>query len=140
LARAARGSMGRALATDIESYRARREAMLAVLQALALTPDRVRLLRASEELNDPKRKDDYEQSLDVLETLVRDVWATRLGGRGGQVVNEDLRSQLTKIGERVESARAAGWLLRIEGLRGQLAFNVNRKVAADALLLGMAGA
>ncbi len=138
LSRVARGSIGRALSTDVESYRAQREAMLDVINALALTHDRARLLRASEEMNDAKRKDEYEPRLDVLATLVRDVWVLSLGGASEQVVNEDLRPQLSKLGSGVEARRAARWLSQLERHRGQLDFNVNRKVATDALFLSMA--
>jgi hypothetical protein len=57
-ARAAEGSIGRALSLDLESYRAQRELMLGVLVALTLEPDRARLLRAAGELTDPKSKDE----------------------------------------------------------------------------------
>jgi DNA polymerase-3 subunit delta' len=139
LARVAQGSIGRALNADLENYRARREAMLAVLNALVLTGDRARLLRAAEEMNDAKRKDEYEPRLDVLEILIRDVWALALGAPAEQIVNEDLRAQLSQISARVESHRAAGWLTLVETLRGQLSVNINRKVATDALFLAMAG-
>jgi DNA polymerase-3 subunit delta' len=138
LARLAQGSIGRALSADLENYRARREAMLGVLNALVLTGDRARLLRAAEEMNDAKRKDEYEPRLDVLEILIRDVWALALGTPAEQIVNEDLGAQLSQISARVESRRAAGWLTLVETLRGQLSVNINRKVATDALFLAMA--
>jgi DNA polymerase-3 subunit delta' len=138
LARAARGSIGRALSLDLEGYRERREAMLEVLQSLALKEDRARLLRIAEEMNDAKRKEEYEPRLDVLETLIRDVWMLKVGVAPEQIVNVDLGAQLAKISERVESRRAANWLKSVETLRGQLAVNINRKVATDALFLSMA--
>jgi DNA polymerase III subunit delta' len=134
----ARGSLGRAISTDLESFHAQREAMLETLSSLALTNDRARLLRIAEEMNDAKRKDEYEPRLDVLEMLVHDVWALRLGAPPEQIVNRDLDAQLKKISERVSSARAARWITEIETLRGQLSVNVNRKVATDALFLSMA--
>src|SRR6266850_163072 len=48
LSRTAGGSLGRALGTDIDTYRERRDSMVAVLTALALTGDRAQLLRAAE--------------------------------------------------------------------------------------------
>jgi DNA polymerase-3 subunit delta' len=138
LASVARGSIGRALATDLENYRQHREAMMDVVNALALTNDRARLLRASEEMNDAKRKDEYEPRLDVLASLVRDVWVLSLGAAEGQVVNEDLRPQLSKLGSSVDSRRAARWLSQLERHRGNLDVNINRKVATDALFLSMA--
>ena len=136
LSRVARGSIGRALAADLASYKRQRDAMLDVVSALAVTHDRARLLRASEEMNDAKHKEEYEPRLDVLATLVRDVWVLSLGA--GQVVNEDLRPQLSKIGAGVDSRRAARWLSQLEQHRGRLDVNVNRKVATDALFLSMA--
>ena len=138
LARVARGSIGRAVDTNAEQYRERRALMMEVLHALAPAADRARLLRASEELTDAKRKDDYEPRLDVLETLVRDVWLLALGA--GDIVNADLRPQLEKIGAGAGGARPALWLAEIERHRRGLEVNVNRKVATDSLFLAMAQA
>ncbi|HEX8148820.1 MAG TPA: DNA polymerase III subunit delta' [Pyrinomonadaceae bacterium] len=131
------GRPGVALGLNLDTYRARREAMLGVVEALASGGgDRVRLLRAAEELGDAKNKDEYEPRLDALEILVRDLWLLALGG-GGPLVNQDLRERLARLSEGVRPARAAGWLTRIEELRGQLAVNVNRRAATDALFLSM---
>jgi hypothetical protein len=140
LARVARGSIGRALSTDLARYRQQREAMMDVLGALALSGDRARLLRAAEELNDAKRKDEYEPLLDVLETLVHDVWMLTLGASRERLVNEDLHDQLSGMSARLTSRRTARWLSQIETLRDRLAVNINRKVATDALFLAMAEA
>lgn len=136
----ARGSIGRALATDLEGYRRQREMMLDVVNALALTNDRTRLLRASEEMTDAKRKDEYEPRLDVLATLIRDVWLLSLGAPDDQVVNQDMRPLLSKIGSSVDSRRPARWLSQIEQHRRGLDVNINRKAATDALFLTMAEA
>lgn len=138
LSHIARGSIGRALSTDLETYRPQREAMLDVLGALALTKDRARLLRASEEMNDAKRKDEYEPRLDLLATLIHDVWTLALGAAGAQMINEDLRAELSKIVSHIESQRAALWLTQIETHRRGLEVNINRKVATDSLFLSMA--
>lgn len=138
LAHVARGSIGRALSIDLPSFLARRDAMIEVLSSLVLTEDRARLLRIAEEMNDAKRKEDYEPRLDALEMLVHDVWALSLGAPPEKIVNQDVDAQLKKISERVSGPRAARWITEIETLRGQLAVNVNRKVATDALFLSMA--
>jgi hypothetical protein len=49
-----------------------------------------------------------------------------------------LRSQLARIVQGIESARAARWLSQIETHRRGLEVNINRKVATDALFLSMA--
>jgi DNA polymerase-3 subunit delta' len=137
-AQLAGGRPGVALGINLDTYRARRDAMLGVVEALASGGgDRVRLLRAAEELGDAKNKDEYEPRLDALELLVRDLWLLTLGGADGRLVNDDLRERLARMAEGVRPARAARWLTRIEELRGQLAFNVNRRAATDALFLTM---
>lgn len=134
----ARGRLGYALEVNLDHYRERRAPLVEVLEALtAAGGDRARLLRAAEELSDAKRKDEFEPRLEVLETLVHDLWLLALDARGARVVNDDLRARLSKLGGRVEARRAARWLARIEELRGQLAVNVNRRAAADALFLSM---
>ena len=140
LATVARGSIGRALSTDLESYRQQREAMLDVVNALALTNDRARLLRASEEMNDAKRKDEYEPRLDVLATLIHDVWVLSLGAPPEQLLNQDLRHQLSRMVSSLDSRRPARWLAQIEQHRRGLDVNINRKIATDALFLTMAEA
>jgi DNA polymerase-3 subunit delta' len=140
LSTVSRGSIGRALSTDLESYRQQREAMMDVVSALVLTNDRARLLRASEEMNDAKRKDEYEPRLDALATLIHDVWVLSLGAPVEQLLNQDLRAQLSKIVSNLDSRRAARWLSQIEQHRRGLDVNINRKVATDALFLTMAEA
>src|SRR2546426_11236609 len=138
LARTSRGSLGRALVTDIESYRERREAMLAVLTALALTGDRTRLLRSAEDLAAAKDRDSYEQQLDVLESLIRDAWALALGRPKEMLVNSDLLKPLQSIAAELTSKKAMSWLSQIEEMRGALEVNLNRRIASDALLVSMA--
>jgi DNA polymerase III subunit delta' len=138
LSRTAGGSLGRALGTDIETYRERRDSMLEVLTALTLTGDRAQLLRAAEALAAPKDRDEYERRLDALEGLIRDAWALWLGRPDETIVNGDLLGQLKPIAAELESEQAASWLTLIEELRAALDVNINRKIASDALLMTMA--
>jgi DNA polymerase-3 subunit delta' len=138
LARTSRGSLGRALAADVETYRQRRGEMIRVLQALVLTRDREQLLRSAEQLAAAKDRDEYEQLLDVLEVLLRDAWALSLGRPPESLINIDLLHELQQIADGLRSGQAAAWLQQIEELRGALEVNINRKVASDALVLSMA--
>lgn len=137
-ARAGNGSIGRALAGDLESFMERRDAMLEVLTALAISGDYSRLLRLAEEMNEAKHKDEYEFGLELLETLIRDALMLSLGMSSTQVINEDVLPQLQKISERIDSRSATAWISKIEELREQLIVNINRKPATDALFLSMA--
>ena len=138
VAHLASGSLGRALELNLDDYSRQREWVLGVIDALVGTVDRARLLRAAEELSDAKYKEEYEPRLDVLQTLIHDLWVLSLGSTETQVVNHDIREQLSKTSQQIESRRAAGWLIRIDNLRRQLAVNINRRVATDAVFLSMA--
>jgi DNA polymerase III subunit delta' len=140
VARLAHGRLGRALDLNLDAYREQRDHALSVIEALlSAPPDRARLLRAAEELNDPKRKDEYEQHLDTLAALVHDAWLLSLSP-DSEVVNDDLRERLARLARALDTRRAARWLSLVEELRAQLSVNVNRKIATDALFLSMAAA
>jgi DNA polymerase-3 subunit delta' len=139
-ARVSLGSLGRAVATEFEEYLDQRKAMLRVLQALAVSDDRIQLLRSAEEFNDARHRDEYESRLDILEALIRDAWMITLQTSTANVVNDDLLPELKKISERLDSRRPAEWLSQIEEMREQLIVNINRKAATDALFLTMAAA
>jgi DNA polymerase III subunit delta' len=134
----AAGRPGVALGLNLDTYRARREAMLGVVEALVSNGDRVRLLRAAEELGDAKNKDEYEPRLDTLELLIHDLWLLALRGADAPLVNYDLRDRLARLADGLPPARASRWLSRIEELRTRLDVNVNRRAATDALFLSMA--
>ena len=138
-ARAAGGSIGRALSGDLATFTSQRKSMLKVLNALVLSDDRAQLLRSAEELNEAQYRDEFEERLDVLETLIRDAWMLSLGVATSQLVNEDLIGELNTIGQKLDPGRAGDWILQIEDLREQLIVNVNRKVTTDSLFLVMAG-
>ena len=138
-ARASGGSIGRALANDMVTFTSQRKAMLGVLHALVLTNDRSQLLRSSEQLNEAQYKDEFEERLDVLETLIRDAWMLSLGVDADLLVNADLLPELQKLSEKLDPQRAGDWILQIEDVREQLLVNVNRKVTTDSLFLVMTG-
>jgi DNA polymerase-3 subunit delta' len=138
--RVARGSLSRALAEDLDEFTEQREAMLQVLEALALSDDRLQLLRSAEQLNEAQYKDEYETRLDVLETLIRDVWLLSLGADAETIVNDDMLPQLKQMAKGLDTGRPAIWIGQIEEMREQLVVNINRKPATDALFLTMAAA
>ncbi len=140
LARISKGSIGRACATDIDDYRERRDAMLLVLKALTVTGNRVQLLRAAEDLGAARDRADYEESLAIFETLIRDAWGLALGLSPDAVTNIDVLNDLQKIAGEMRSEKAAAWLSIIEELRGTLEVNINKKIASDGLMLKMAAA
>lgn len=136
--RLAFGSVGRAESIDLEILRPQREMLLRVVQDAIVNGDRVSLLSVAEKLTDAKNKDNFEENLDILLTLIRDVWLLALGGDVEKLINIDLAPQLDRMAENAETPRLSGWISEIELLRESLAVNINRKIATDALFLRMA--
>lgn len=138
-ARLSRGSIGRAVSINVEQFRARRDKMLGVIRDAIETGDRTALLRTSEEINDAKNKESFEENLDILESLIHDVWTLCVSGNASRLVNTDLVTDLSRLAENAGRANLPAWLGEIETMRESFAVNINRKVATDALFMSMAG-
>ena len=138
LSKFAGGSIGRALQVDVGKFREQRGAMLKVLESILLKQDRAALLQIGEEVNDAKNKDFYGNYLNILQTLIHDVWILRLGQAAETVVNADLKNELKRLAEKTTTKRLAAWLSEIETLYGNLNINLNRKISTDALFMRMA--
>jgi DNA polymerase-3 subunit delta' len=138
LAKLSGGRLGNAIETDVEKFKSKRAAMLKVLESILIKENRAELLRVAEEMNDAKNKDDFETRLVILQTLIHDVWTLRNAADAKILVNVDLVNELRKFAERADRRRLAAWLSGIETLREQLAVNLNRKIATDALFMQMA--
>lgn len=138
LSKLSHGSIGRALDLDLGRFRERRELLLKALESLLASQNRAALLKIAEEINDAKNKEYYEDYLEILQTLIHDVWTLRLGQTEEKIINADLKDKLKRLSENAESRRLAAWLTEIETLRANLAVNVNRKIATDALFVQMA--
>jgi DNA polymerase III subunit delta' len=136
-ARLARGSVARAVSINVDDFRGRRGRMLAVLRDAIQTRDTASLLQISEEMNDARNKEFFEGSLDILESLIHDVWGLRTTGDSTRLVNSDLARELTAIAGDSGAADLPGWILQIESMRERFAVNINRKAATDALFVTM---
>jgi DNA polymerase III subunit delta' len=133
------GSVGRALDFDLAKFREQRGTMLKALESIIGRKDYAALLKTGEEIADAKNKEDYEFHLEILQTLIHDAWTLRLGADETNLVNVDIRPQIEKLSAQAESDGFSRWLGEIEVLRENLAVNLNRKIATDALFLQMAG-
>jgi DNA polymerase III subunit delta' len=136
LACMAQGSIGRAMNTEVEKYCADRLEISQLVEAIVKS-DLEKVLRFSESLSDPKKKDDYELRLGILETMLRDLWLIKIGDQEERIINRDLIKQLTSYAQHTNTQRISTWMKRIEEIRQQLNVNINRKAATDALLLSM---
>ena len=137
-ARASRGSVGRALSINVTTFRMARERMLDVVRGVIKSRDRASILRISEEMSDAKNKENFEENLDILESLIHDVWTLRVTGDEGRVANSDIGDELKVLATNAMDADLRAWLREIEKMRSNFIVNINRRVATDALFTAMA--
>lgn len=139
-ARLARGQVGRAVTLDVADFRERRARMFDCLGHLIETREIAALLRISEELSDAKNKQHFAEHLDILESLIHDVWSLAVTGDNSRIVNTDLEDDLVSLAQKSPVSRLPEWLELIETMRERFTVNINRKVATDAMFVTMAGA
>ncbi len=137
-ARASGGSIGPAIGIDLAKFRNARERLLTVVDNAARGRGIAEMLQIGEQLNDAKSKDDFEDNLAILESLVHDVWLMASGGDSNALTNSDVTARITAIAKGLPQTRSAAWLNEIETMRQNFAVNINRKIATDALFTKMA--
>ena len=137
-ARLSRGSIGRAVSVNVVQFRGERERMLGVVRNAIETGDRAALLRVSEEMNDAKNKERFEQNIDILESLIHDLWTLGVSGDADRLSNTDVADEHLKLAVNARTLDLPAWLREIEMMRDNFAVNINRKIAADSLFMTMA--
>ena len=132
------GSVGRAVTLDIERLKSRRFELTEVLRNGLVEHDRVALLRAAEQLSEAKNKDNFEDDLELLLTLVRDTWAVKLGETESGLLHADLFDELNEAARHAGSAKLESLISEIGLIRERLVVNLNKKLAADDLFMKLA--
>jgi DNA polymerase III subunit delta' len=136
-ARVSGGSVGRAMNIVPASFRNQRAAMLNVLRA-AIAGNRRELLGASEEMTSAGNKEEYEETLEILQGLVHDVWLIRNQANDTAILNSDIPNELTELAQSTTAQSLAAWLEEIEALKESFIVNVNKRIATDSLFVTMA--
>jgi DNA polymerase-3 subunit delta' len=133
------GSLGGALALDLDARIERRREICEMLDGLSSAQpalDRVGVMAAALAGKDEPTLLD---GLDLLQGLLRDAARAGTAGDGQRLVHADLAERLTRVGRRIGPERAAGLVAAVERLRGDLRTNTNRVLIAEALLAAVAG-
>ncbi len=137
-ARLSRGSIRTAASLNVSELRTRREKMMFVVSNAIEDGGVAALLKIAEDMNDAKDKTAFEANLDVLQSIIHDLWAMTVSGDPTRSINEDFAEQLLLLAANAHSGELQGWMDAIDELRANLRINVNRKIAADALFVSMA--
>lgn len=139
LARVSEGRIGQATAFDLSVYRQERRTLMELLELMAKGQDRFRLLKAAEYIG-KKERDEFEKELDLLISILRDVFLLSGGASQDQIVNVDVADRLQQLAAKIGLSRVALWSEKISEVRKGLRVNINRQIAMEAALLGLAEA
>jgi DNA polymerase-3 subunit delta' len=137
-ARVTNGSVGKALALDINWFSQARDLLLGVLDSALVTGSLAAMLQTSEQINDAKNKDRFEDVIVILESLIRDVFAVSKGADARTIANTDIADRLAALANEVTTPKIEHWIAEIEELQFNFLVNINRKVATDGLFVKMA--
>ena len=135
IASSTNGSVAAALSVDAGEFRERRNEAIEILHSAIVDHDIVDVLKRSEKIGAIKSTPDFESFLDVLQTLIHAIWSAR-NGVDRDAGDDDIR----KLAELADPSALTAWLDQIEQIRAALAVNINKKIAADSLLVRMASA
>ncbi|MBL8168843.1 MAG: DNA polymerase III subunit delta' [Acidobacteria bacterium] len=137
IARVTGGRIGQATAIDLSVYRQARRTLIELLELLAGGQNRVRLLKAAEFLG-KKEREEFEQELDLLTTLLRDLLLLASGQTPDAIVNIDAADRLQPLAAKIGLPRVLAWSEKFHELRHNLRININRQIALEAALLSLA--
>lgn len=137
LARISEGRIGQATAFDLSVYRQQRRTLIELLEILTDGNNRYRLLKAAEFLG-KKERDEFESELDLLSSLLRDLFILSTGKPVDRIVNIDVAESLRNLAAKVGTDRLILWAEKTDRLRAGLRINLNRQLALESLLLDLA--
>ncbi len=139
LARVTEGRVGQATAFDLSIYRQERRALIELLELLAAGQNRVRLLKAAEYIG-KKDREEFEKQLSLLMSLLRDLFLLASGSSPAMIVNIDESERLQKLAAKTNLRRLMTWSGRFNEVRKNLRVNINRQIAMESALIGLAEA
>ncbi|MBI3447739.1 MAG: hypothetical protein HY049_02275 [Acidobacteria bacterium] len=130
------GRLGRALAFDLDEYRAARAVVIEVLDRATERRPRAHVIKDAEILG--SREDDafIGESLETMETLLRDAMILRAGAGRELLVNRDAEEALSRLADRVGD-RLPETIRRVGSARGDVASYVNRQLLLEVMLLDL---
>lgn len=136
LARLTEGRIGQATAIDLSVYRQERNVLINLLELLITGENRFRLMKAAEYLG-KKERDEFEQELDLLNRLLRDLFLLAGGSARDAIVNIDVADKLEQLAATTSIPQLTRWTEQFNVLRAHLRYNVNRQLATESLLLSL---
>lgn len=136
VARLVDGSIGRAQALDLAASRRLRGELLGLVQ-FVLRPGNFQKFFATTARLAQEEKENFENLLDMLYSLLNDVLSLKAHPSGSGIRNIDFRADLEGVAQQI----SPGWVQRatkeLDQIEGGLRRNINRQLALEGMLLGL---
>jgi len=130
-AAAADGSVGAALARDLDDVAAARDAAARVLQGLAHSSDPRRRLESAKTLVGPSDREELARRLRALASLIRDCGVLLAGADERCLANADLKPLLGSVVTAFDGDRTARAFAAVDQAIAALKRNASPKIVAD---------
>ena len=131
------GRIGQAAAIDLSEYRRERREIIELIELLATGNNRHRLLKAAEHYGKQER-DAFERMLQLMLSLLRDIFLLAASNATAKIVNIDEAERLSTLAKKIGLTRLLLWIKKFDELQASLRININRQVATEAALLELA--
>ena len=131
------GRIGTALALDLEDYRLRREALVAILESLMVRGDPGMAVARAEAIT--KGGDPVERELGLMQTLVRDLLLLEAAGQGAlapRLTHVDLRDRLMRLAPAL-GGRGPDLVAALDSTLQGLRRHGNRQLLVETFLLDL---
>jgi len=135
----AAGSLGDAIALDLDARRERRQTVYEMLDTLSGGSPAIDKLPAMAAALAGKDQATLLDGLDMAQALLRDAARADCVDGAEGLVHADLVRDLERLGGRLGSDRAATLVAGVDRLRASLRINANRTLIAETLLAAVAG-
>ena len=110
-----------------------------MLETLAEGPGAIERLSTMASSLAGKDEATLTDGLDLAQALLRDAAYSGAVEVPDRLIHTDLADALSRLGHKLGAVRAAALVSSVERLRGDLRFNTNRTLIAEALLAAVAG-
>jgi DNA polymerase-3 subunit delta' len=131
IAEYANGNVAWAASVDVDEFRRHLDLAIDLLRSAVLDQDIASVLKRAEKIHEARNGIDFERFMDVFEILIHRIWTSRLEP-------DHVPDQTAELAAVADPDKLSAWIQEIEDIRSSLSVNINKKIATDALLVGMA--
>lgn len=139
VSRIAGGSVAQAVTFDLSAYKEHRQEVMGLLEACTGQLSYVSANRQISEILDKKTLPNFEKKMQILQSLLRDLYLLKLDPSTPFLINLDLRGDLDKLGQSLALDRIQRATSILRNLERGAFRNLNKNLALDQFVFELSG-